>query len=75
VVMAADFTALSPVLSAQTQKFLSDLRERVPMPFYVMSIDHARAFVKRSIWVDMEQEGEGGEGGEGGSGKCGRCGV
>ena len=60
VVMAADFQSLSPLRSDKTEKFLSDLRESVPLPFYLMTIDHARVFVKRSIWPDMEQEGAAG---------------
>jgi hypothetical protein len=29
----------------------------VPLPFYIMSADHARLFVKRTIWQDMDEEG------------------
>ena len=50
-------------LLAQLLQFLTDfrfvleLRERVMLPFYVISRDHARMFIKRTIWRDMEQAG------------------
>ena len=56
----------SDVITAYTLKSaqlpsVADLFQRlfecVPLPFYIMSADHARLFVKRTIWQDMDEEG------------------
>ena len=56
----------SDVITAYTLKSaqlpsVADLFQRlfecVPLPFYIMSADHARLFVKRTIWQDMDEDG------------------
>ena len=54
-VMAVDFS--SPTSVEKVASFVLELRERVMLPFYIMSRDHARMFIKRTIWRDMEQDG------------------
>jgi hypothetical protein len=54
VVVAIDFSA--PTCIQKVQDLLVELRERVTPPFYIMTSDHARMFVKRTIYKDMEQE-------------------
>lgn len=54
-VMAVDFS--TPTSVEKVTRFVLELRERVMLPFYVMSRDHARMFIKRTIWRDMEQAG------------------
>jgi hypothetical protein len=38
------------------RSFLENLKERVLLPFYIMSPDHARLFIKQTIWLDMDAE-------------------
>jgi len=55
VVMSIDFSA--PASVQKVEDFLAELRDRINLPFYLMTIDHARMFVKRTIWREMEEEG------------------
>ena len=55
VITAVDFSTSSQ--ATKVVDFLANLRERVSLPFYILSPDHARLFVKRTIWQDMEEEG------------------
>ena len=38
------------------RSFLENLKERVLLPLYIMSPDHARLFIKQTIWLDMDAE-------------------
>ena len=55
VITAVDFSTSSKL--TKVADFLATLHERVALPFYIMSLDHARLFVKRTIWQDMDVEG------------------
>ena len=55
VITAITLTVTSAQLSAAD--FMKKLPERVARPFYLMSAGHARLFVKRTIWQDMDEEG------------------
>jgi hypothetical protein len=55
VITAVDFSTSSQ--ATKVVDFLAILHERVSLPFYILSPDHARLFVKRTIWQDMDVEG------------------
>ena len=55
VITAVDFSTSSKM--PKVVDFMARLHERVSLPFYIMSADHARLFIKRTIWLDMEEEG------------------
>jgi hypothetical protein len=56
-VTSVSFTASSS--AEKVAQFLLELRERVErlvLPFYVITLDHARLFIQRTIWKDMDVE-------------------
>jgi hypothetical protein len=53
VITAVEFSTSSKV--PDHRDFLTNLNERVLLPFYIMSHDHARLFIKRTIWLDMDE--------------------
>jgi hypothetical protein len=55
VITAVDFSTSSKL--KKVADFLATSHERVALPFYIMSLDHARLFVRRTIWQDMDEEG------------------
>jgi hypothetical protein len=54
VITAVKFSMSSKL--PEHRSFLANLNQRVWLPFYMMSHDHARLFIKRTIWLDMDAE-------------------